>query len=410
MELEYNITNQVIERCDKHRPANHSQKYLELTFTFSDDWSGLAKFALFKTSNGTLRTALSEDKVIVPASVLREKKFLFSLYGVDGDDLRVTTNQVKVNLLESGFTHDTINDDSDLDDPTTVEEIYTEISKKAYSSDMTTALAGKSDVGHTHSVSDITDLTMGYYSKVEVDNLLYNLGNQINLSADKEVIQVGDTCTFTTYVVRNGLQKNGEPVITYLNESVLDETVTDGAGKVSVSYTGVGAGKLEIVSESRDLTSATVEVVDSFAYFDGVVNNHFKNTTETSTADGIQLTSSSQNNIFQKNGTQLFIPTDNDFCIEFDLINNNQFAVYLIKTNDTRYKAIGDSLIAHSTFKNYKYVYNGTDDTMKQYIDGVLVRTDSDISITDVEYCGFAFVDWQSDLSCIVKHLRVYPI
>ena len=267
MDLEYIVTNQVIERTDKGRPANLSQEYLRLCFTFSADWSGLAKFALFKTSDGTLRTALSQDKVVVPASVLTDKKFLFSVYGVDGDDLRITTNLVRVNLLESGFTHQVINDDSELDDPTTVEEIYAEINKKAYSSDMATALDGKSDVGHTHKKSDITDFThshtesditdfgdyaerihthtksditdfptkvssftndvgyltehqslSSYYTKAEVDTLIQNANNRITLEADKTIIQNEETCTFTVYVLKDGFQRAGETVNIYAEE------------------------------------------------------------------------------------------------------------------------------------------------------------------------------------------------
>ena len=199
MDLEYVVTNQVIERSDRNRPANLSQEYLELSFTFSDDWTGLAKFALFKTSEGTLRSALSQDKVTVPVCALSDKKFLFSLYGVDGNDLRITTNLVRVNLLESGFTHEVINDDSDLDEPTTVEEIYTEIAKKAYITDVNTALSER-------------------YTKTEVDNLIYGINNHITLEADKTIIENEETCTFTVYVLKDGFQRAGETVNIYAEE------------------------------------------------------------------------------------------------------------------------------------------------------------------------------------------------
>ena len=147
---------------------------------------------------------------------------------------------------------------------------------------------------------------------------------------------------------------------------------------------------------------------DTLAYFDGVVNNHFTNATETIVDDGIRLTSTYTNNIFQKNGTQLFIPTDNSFCIEFDVINNNQWVLYFFKSENARYKQIGGILPVTSTYKHIKYVYNNG--TVEWFIDGVSQGTTSDVSITDVDYIGFGFVDWQEDLNCTVKNLKVYPI
>ena len=101
--------------------------------------------------------------------------------------------------MESGFTHQVINDDSELDDPTTVEEIYTEIAKKAYTTDVNTALSQR-------------------YTKTEVDNLIYGINNRITLEADKEIIENEETCTFTVYVLKDGFQRAGETVNIYAEE------------------------------------------------------------------------------------------------------------------------------------------------------------------------------------------------
>ena len=223
MDLEYTVTNQVIEKNNRKKAANLSQKYLRLCFEFTEDWDNLTKFALFKVGEDNYRQALDNDKVIVPSLVLKNKKFLFTLYGVDNNDLRITTNLVRVNLLESGFVHEAIDDDM-LDDPNVVEQIYL-------------AIDTKSDKGHTHTKSDITDFPTdvssftndagyltehqslsSYYTKAEVDTLIQNANNRITLEADKTIIQNEETCTFTVYVLKDGFQRAGETVNIYAEE------------------------------------------------------------------------------------------------------------------------------------------------------------------------------------------------
>lgn len=188
----------------------------------------------------------------------------------------------------------------------------------------------------------------------------------------------------------------------------------DPQGQTINGYTGTGNGEIDFIASldnpivDGSIVSEPYDVFDTIAYFDGVVNNHFTNAVETSITGGINLTSTSINNIFQKNGEQLFIPTNTDFCIEFDVINSNQWVVYLFKATNTRYKQIGGVIPTTSTYKNIKYVYsNGA---VEMFIDKVSQVITSNVEITDVSYCGFGFIDWQSDLDCTVKNLKVYPI
>lgn len=175
MSLNFKIQNQQLKQIGETKPANLSQEYLELSFEFlTTDWTGLTKFGLFTDTNGLkYRVALTDDKVIVPNAVLQYNKFTFSIYGVK-DDVRVTTNQLTIYLKDSGYVRDVENDIPD-DDPTIVEEIYEALDTKANTSDMTTALAGKSDVGHSHTKSDITDFTHTHTKSDITDNDKYRL-------------------------------------------------------------------------------------------------------------------------------------------------------------------------------------------------------------------------------------------
>ena len=211
--MNFKIQNQQLTQIGETKPANHSQEYLELNIDFqTNDWNGLTKFGLFTNQNGLkYRVALTDDKVIVPNSCLSDEKFTFSIYGVK-DDVRVTTNQLTIYLKDSGYVRDVENDIPD-DDPTIVEAIYEALDTKANTSDMTTALAGKSDVGHSHTKSEITDFSHNhderYYTESEVDEIVENLKNELNnrviLKADKSIIQSEDTLDFTAYAVQDGM-------------------------------------------------------------------------------------------------------------------------------------------------------------------------------------------------------------
>jgi len=128
MEIQFKVNNQTVKRIGENKPANHSQEFLKLSFDFmTDDWQGLTKFALFKTIEGiAYRVALTDNSCIVPNAVLQEDRFLFSVYGVNNEDVRATTNLTQIYISESGYTRDVENDIPD-DDPSVVEQIYLDI-------------------------------------------------------------------------------------------------------------------------------------------------------------------------------------------------------------------------------------------------------------------------------------------
>lgn len=246
MDIEFEVNCQSIKRVNNPQPANKSQKYLQLCFDFkTDDWIDLTKFALFKANNTNYRESITNDKVLVPNACLQENTFSFTIYGIDNDEMRITTNQVYVHLNESGYSQEVENDIPD-DDPSIVEEIYL-------------AIAAKSDIGHTHTEADITDLgnyvpvsdivddltssdaekplsaNQGevlkglvdgksdsnhthderYYTQSEVDNLIKGLLTRVNITSDKRIIQTDEVADVTSYYVNDGVPMNDKTIYFY---------------------------------------------------------------------------------------------------------------------------------------------------------------------------------------------------
>lgn len=105
MDLEFNIENQIITRTDSNSVVNKSRNYLECNFAFiSSDWDDVEKFAMFKNTRGNNYVinlgTLNNSNCIVPSDVLLGDYFRVSVYGGD----LITTNSVKINLLQSGYS------------------------------------------------------------------------------------------------------------------------------------------------------------------------------------------------------------------------------------------------------------------------------------------------------------------
>lgn len=101
MTLDFEVKNQIISRKDKNRVVADSQNYLYAHFTFSEDWSGTVKTAVFKSEeHGTYNVILEDDKCLVPAEVLKSGCTMF--ISVFGGSL-ITANKCYINVEESGL-------------------------------------------------------------------------------------------------------------------------------------------------------------------------------------------------------------------------------------------------------------------------------------------------------------------
>lgn len=103
MTLEFVVSNQIIKRVDTNKPVADSLNYLYAHFTFSDDWKGLDKTALFAYGNTNWVQPLNENNTcIVTSDVIKASGFYVGVKGtINGINKRITTNPVMVQVLQS---------------------------------------------------------------------------------------------------------------------------------------------------------------------------------------------------------------------------------------------------------------------------------------------------------------------
>lgn len=97
--LEFNVNNQIIERCDSFRPVADSKNYLKAEFNFSEEWQGNI-IAVFGDCNENFYDVVLEDgKCVVPWEVIRAPFFTVSVFCGD----LVTANALRVEVERSGY-------------------------------------------------------------------------------------------------------------------------------------------------------------------------------------------------------------------------------------------------------------------------------------------------------------------
>lgn len=109
-----------------------------------------------------------------------------------------------------------------------------------------------------------------------------------------------------------------------------------------------------------------------------------------------------------KDNSQLFIPTNNGFCIEFTGKIQNVCALYISTVNNLRGTLVG-TLNALSPVRNANYKFEWSDGVMKFYINDAPITT-TNLDLSSVTYCGICFTDWQGDLDIYLKDFKVYTI
>ena len=112
MNLLFRVRNQQIERLESNLVVSGSKNYLHAKFTFTKEWNGLTKPAVFKREEdeeGYL-VVLNNDVALIPWEVLQNEGIFY--VSVFGGDL-ITVNKARVIVEESGYV-----DGSQPSDPT----------------------------------------------------------------------------------------------------------------------------------------------------------------------------------------------------------------------------------------------------------------------------------------------------
>ena len=102
MNLLFRVRNQQIERLESNLVVSGSKNYLHAKFTFTKEWNGLTKTAVFKREEdeeGYL-VVLNNDVALIPWEVLQNEGIFY--VSVFGGDL-ITVNKARVIVEESGY-------------------------------------------------------------------------------------------------------------------------------------------------------------------------------------------------------------------------------------------------------------------------------------------------------------------
>ena len=98
--LEFIVDDQFI-RAPHYTVVADSKDYLVARFTFSEQWQGLVKTAVFQGADGkSYFVVLDKDTCPIPHEVIQPTRFLVSVFGGD----RLTADRAMVEVAASGFT------------------------------------------------------------------------------------------------------------------------------------------------------------------------------------------------------------------------------------------------------------------------------------------------------------------
>lgn len=108
------------------------------------------------------------------------------------------------------------------------------------------------------------------------------------------------------------------------------------------------------------------------------------------------------------NNTVLFLPLNNDWCIDFDLNSRNMFAFYFLQQQNSESDAVYVSFnnVDFNQFHHIKFEYDSSNHTIKYYRNDALSTTvDTSDFTNDI---GFRLIDWQGDIYTTISNLKVY--
>ena len=194
----------------------------------------------------------------------------------------------------------------------------------------------------------------------------------------------------------------------------IGEGVTDSNGRCIISYTGTGAGLLQLKGQCADgdsiIQSEPYSVWDTIFNIDCTQSSEYWETTldVEPTSEGTHfkyLTTGSSVNVKINNSIHPFDGTQ-DLIFDFNFKTANTISVYVVDNAGSRRGTL-DSSIPHNTWVHYQWKYNATSKQIQIYRDNVLVNTydGSSVNFTTI---GFQIYDWNSDADFWINNWKLY--
>lgn len=180
MQLKFNVNEQTLSLVSKQQVVADSLNYLTCKFSFSEEWLGVSKTAVFISSTEAVYTAVldADNTCEVPWEVIEFPAFRASVYGGN----RITTNMITVNVTESGYFE---GDTSEEPSPSVYTQIMESIAEQNREiSDMGLATASTIE-GTSITVTDAEAMSirgLHLYGKSTV-----NSQNIVNVADDGEI-------------------------------------------------------------------------------------------------------------------------------------------------------------------------------------------------------------------------------
>lgn len=189
----------------------------------------------------------------------------------------------------------------------------------------------------------------------------------------------------------------------YTNAQGIAKLEYDAEGTpIEHSYTGVGAGKIDIVAESSSLQSETYTILDAIFYDHGITsdyNNSWENTSSRLTVSrdtsGTLLSNSSGSNGFYICCRNIIAP----FCIEFNIISITGQS-YVTFDGTTSSKVRLDSRLSGGEAVRLEFADNVT----KIYIND---EYNAEFTTSSLKYTAFLLYN---EASLKYSDWKVYPI
>lgn len=120
------------------------------------------------------------------------------------------------------------------------------------------------------------------------DKIIYQLENgpTVTLSCSTPIIEEGEQTTVIATYTQNGRPLANEPLNYYINSrshSIADTINTDDNGQISIPYTGIGDGIVEVGVEREGELPAIINITDALFYDNGRVDHKNTNWSKTNT-------------------------------------------------------------------------------------------------------------------------------